>query len=263
MKTLRHLATLGAVSAVMAFAVAPSSAQLNQAIDEAEGATRDAQQSQARIDQLDEQRGDLFREYRATLQRIDSQKLFVEQQRVFLQSQENELRDLESQIDTVEDVLAGLTSMPIDMIESLDQFIALDLPFLRDVRQARIARLRDLMDQPDVTPAEKYRQILQAYEIETDYGRFLRHYEGPKWDNPDVSPDVNAPTVDYLMIGRVAFIYMSQDESELAVWDADAGAWRELPDSFRLDIRQAIRMAKEVTTPDVFFAPVIKTVVDQ
>lgn len=260
MKSIWRVAIGGAAFACASVMVSPAFAQsqLDQAVDQAETTTSAAAASQERIDSIDEQKGDLFREYRAVLQRIDSQTLFVEQQRIFLTSQENELADLERQIEDVDTVLQELAPMQSEMIAQIDNFVRLDIPFLRQERIDRIDALRELMTQPptNVPPAEKYRKILEAYEIELDYGRFLRTWEEQLWSDPEAGPDPDAPTVDFLLIGRVAFIYMTKDESELGIWDAAANQWTRLDGGFKPQVRQAIRMAKEVTTPNVFFPPV-------
>lgn len=258
MKSTLRVAVRGVAMAALIAVAAPSYAQLNQAVSEAERATAAAAASQQRIDNLADEAGDAFRAYRAALQDIDRRTIFVEQQRVFLQSQQNELDDLERQITEVDDVLANLTPMMFEMIDELDAFIQLDIPFKVDDRNDRIARLRDLMDQPptQVPPAEKYRKIIEAYQIETDYGRFIEAYEGPFMEDPRAATDPDAPVVDYLRVGRVAFIYMFQDESRLGIYNADTQSWDDLPGSYRLEIRKAMRIAREVTTPDVFLAPV-------
>ncbi|MCG8442233.1 MAG: DUF3450 domain-containing protein [Caulobacterales bacterium] len=255
----RHLRLSWAAAAAAAVLTsAPALAQLDQTIQTASRATAAAAASQERIDQLDEERGDIFREYRKVLQEIDTQKLFVEQQKIFLTSQENELADLRRQIGEVENILRDLRPMQLEMIANLEEFVRLDLPFLRDERTDRLERLRELMDQPPTTvpPAEKYRKIIEAYQIESEYGRFLRTYDGPLWTDLNSAPAPDAPTVDYLLIGRVAFLYLTQDDSDLGMWDSAAGAWRSLPGSYKRDVRQAIRMAREVATPNVFMGPI-------
>ncbi len=239
----------GAAFAVCAVS-SPAMAQLNQTLQESENATAAERQSQERINALEEDRTDLFREYRATLQRIESQKLFVEQQRVYLRSQENEIEDLQRQIEEVDDVTISLLPMQLEMIDNLEEFIRLDVPFRLNERLNRVEALRELMDRPDVPSSEKYRKIVEAYEIEAEFGRKLTPWEGRFGDGPD------APLVDYLLIGRVAWVYMFKDESRLGVWDAEAGEWRDLGGAYRTDIRQAMRMANETATPNVFLAPV-------
>lgn len=248
--TLRVLACGAMVAMVAAAPAAARQTQLDRAVAQSEQATQDGQQSQQRIDAFEERRGDLFREYRATLQRIESQQLFLEQQRVFLRSQENEIEDLQRQIEEVDDITISLLPMQFEMIDQLDNFIALDIPFRLDERTNRIAELRTLMDRPDVPVSEKYRKIIEAYEIEAEFGRKLTYWEAPFGDGPD------APLVDFLLIGRVAWVYMFKDESRLGVWNAEEGAWENLAGSYRADLRQAVRIARETATPNVFLAPV-------
>ncbi len=244
-----RIAWAGAVSALALSAAAPAQ-QLEEAVREAEGATRTARDSQSRIDNIEDRTGDIFREFRATLQRIDSQSLFVQQQRVYVESQLNELADLERQINEVDDITTSLLPMQFDMIDSLRQFINLDLPFLLDDRLARVERLETVMDDPNISPAERYRLILEAYQIEADYGRFNRTYEGPLGDGAD------APVVDYLMIGRLAFVYLTQDDGDAGIWDAQAGDWRSLDSRYYGQIRNAIRVADGIASPDVMVLPV-------
>ena len=258
MTTTWRLAVAGAATAGFLVASAPAQAQLDAAVSEAERSTAAAAASQARIDRLADETGDLFREYRATLNRIESQRLFVEQQQVFLQSQQNEITDLERQITEVADVLRNLLPMQYEMVDELGNFVSADIPFQRGERLDRVQRLRGFMDDPSIAPAERYRQIVEAYQLEADYGRFLTTWQGPLLTHPlsDEPPAENAPTVDYLLLGRVAFIYMTQDDGDAGIWNAEAGAWDPLPGSYRRDVRSAIRMASDVLAPNVFLAPV-------
>ena len=66
----------------------------------------------------------------------------------------------------------------LKMIEVMSLFVELDLPFLPEERQTRIIQLQTLMERADVTLAEKYRRILEAYQVETEYGRTIEAYKG-------------------------------------------------------------------------------------
>ena len=259
MITKRRFTVAGAVTAAVFALGAPSAGQqLEQAVTEAEQSTAAAAQAQAQIDQISRQTSDINVEYRRVLQAIANQQLYVDQQGVFLASQQNEIEDLERQITEVEDVLRNLLPMQNEMIEALDDFVRADIPFRRGERLDRVQRLRSLMNNPAVAPAERYRQIVDTYQVEADAGRFLDTWSGPLNQSPlsGEEPDETAPTVDYLLIGRVAFIYMSQDESDLAIWNNESGAWDALDGSFRLGVRQALRMARETAAPNVFVGPV-------
>ncbi len=250
MTSIWRFALRGAAVATALVMGAPAMAQLTAAVNEAENATAAAAASQDRIDRIADETGDLYREYRAVLNQIESQKLFVDQQRIFVRSQNAEIEDILVQIGEVDNVRKSLLPMQLEMIGRLEDFVNLDIPFLSRDRKKRVADLKVLMNQPDVPPAEKYRKIVEAYQIEAEYGRKLATYEAKFGD------DENAPVVDYLKIGRVAYLYMSKDESQLGIWNSETNSWDDLPGSYRLELRKAIRMAKEVASPDVFTAPV-------
>ena len=84
------------------------------------------------------------------------------------------------------------------MLDTLEQFVALDVPFLLEERsEPRRELLEEMMARADVTLSEKYRRIVEAYQVEMDYGRTIEAYEGKLGDGDD------ARTVQFLRVGRV------------------------------------------------------------
>jgi hypothetical protein len=124
--------------------------------------------------------------------------------------------------------------------------VKLDVPFLKEERSRRLAHLRELMGRADVTNSEKYRRILEAYQIENDYGRTIEAYRG-------TLPD--GRTVDFLRVGRIALIYQSLDADESAVWDPAGDQWVELDSSYRMAIKQGLRIARKQSAPDLIRLP--------
>jgi len=245
------------VRAVLMAAVAASAfggavhAQLDQAIANARTGTEAGARTQVRVDQLDDQRTDIELEYRTVLQQIESQALFVEQQRVFIRSQENELTSLEQQIARVDGIERDLAPMMREMVQGLENFINLDLPFQMEGeggRLARIERLYTLIDNANVSPAERYRVILNAYEIESAYGRSLRTYD------EEILEGGVPVVVKVLQIGRVAVI-RQYPNGNLTMRHAGSTGWEDLSGGYASNVSKAIRIADEVTTPSVFLAP--------
>ena len=70
------------------------------------------------------------------------------------------------------------------------------------------------MPRADITISEKYRLILEAYQIELEYGRTLSAYEGRLGTGAD------ARTVEFAQLGRVSLMYRTLDGSETGYWDA-------------------------------------------
>ena len=63
-------------------------------------------------------------------------------------------------------------------------------------------------------------------------------------------------TGEFLGVGRLALMFKTPDDSTLLIYDTAAGDWTNLPRSYLADVKYALRMAKEQTAPDIFFAPV-------
>lgn len=250
MSKLSLLLRAGAAGAVVASAAAgAASAQLDQAVQIAQQSTNQGQQSQEQVEQLDDQRADMSRQYRALLQQIESQRLFVEQQRVFLNSQQNEIESLQDQLGRVEGVTVELLPMMREMVVNLDNFVQLDLPFMMNERLDRIQRLYDVLQDPSISEAERYRVILNAYEIEASYGRGIAAYEGPLEEGGN-------NVVDFLRIGRLMLIYATKDGEEYGYWDTESESWQELPGDYGLELSKAFRIANNAAAPDLLLAPV-------
>ena len=102
-----------------------------------------------------------------------------------------------------------------------------DAPFLLDERRSRVANLYELMEAENVTVAEKFRKVLEAYQIENDYGRTIEAYKAT------VEHEGATLEVDVLRVGRISLVYQTADQSATRRWDHDAKAWVDLEGSYR------------------------------
>ena len=246
-----------AIAAVLiASLVAPATAQgLREGLEVGEAATRKAEQVQNRINQLDDERSDMVREFRTLLQRKQAAELYALQQEKIVESQERELVSLADQLTRVDEITAQTVPMLLDMIEDLKAFVAADLPFKQEERQMRLDSLDSAMENPQVTTAERYRLIIQAYQAEMEYGRTVDTWE------ETITVDGAETTVDMFNYGRVALVYITPT-GRAARWNRSANAWESIPGSFTSDIETAIRIADGKTQQAVMFAPVEKLSVE-
>jgi len=228
-------------------------AQLDEARDVRGQANEEGVASQRQVDALSDETETLFARYSNTLRQIESIRIYNRQMRDLVGSQETELASLQSQLDRIEIVGRSVTPLMLRMIDAVDQFVELDVPFLLDERQERVAELRKMMDRADVTNAEKFRQIMEAYQVENEYGRTLEAYRGT------LERDGKELTVDFLRFGRIALVYQTLDESEAGVWSQpegdQAGGWEPLDSSYRSAIRQGLRIARKQAAPDLIRLP--------
>jgi hypothetical protein len=203
---------------------------------------------QEEIDTISDDIDTMAAEYRAALQTTRALEVYNAQLESLLASQRREIASLTRQVDEVTVVGRRVLPLMIRMIDGLERFVALDVPFLLEERRSRGAGLRAMMDRADVTIAEKYRRILEAYQIENEYGRTIEAYRGK------LVRDGTSRTVDFLRIGRVVLLYQTLDGRESGAWDQQAGAWTEVS-GYRIPIQQGIRMARKQVPPDLIRVP--------
>jgi chromosome segregation ATPase len=198
-----------------------------------------ARASQKRIEQLDNETSKMLSDYRQMTAEAASLKSYNTELAAQVQSQQAELQTLSKQISEIETTSHEALPMMQKMLATLDQFVALDLPFLVEERTKRIAQLKETMGRADVSISEKYRRIVEAYQIEMEYGRTIEAYEGKIGDK----------TVDMLRAGRVALMYQTLDGKETGYWDADAKSWK-VDDRYKDTMRAGLKVAKKQAAPD-------------
>lgn len=209
-----------------------------------------AKRSQARIDALTEETRKLLGEYKTVLKEIEGLRVYNRQLEKQIGNQEAEMTKLASSIDQVTLIERQITPLMLRMIDGLEQFVSLDLPFLLDERNDRIERLREMMDRADVAVSEKFSQILRAYQIENEYGRTMEAY-------PDtINVEGTELKADVLKMGRIALVYQTPDGEATGRWDVDSGVWVELDDEYTTPVRNGIRMARKQLSVDMLPLPV-------
>jgi len=227
----------------------PAYAQLDTALSVAKSSTAAAAASQQRVEQLDDQADTAIREYRAVLQQKDNIELFVAQQEIFKSSQESEITSLNNQLGTVEQIKQGMSPMMLKMAAALEDSVKDDLPFNIGERLARIENVKAVLGNPDVSPAEQYRRVLNAYKIEVTYGMGVDSYEG-------AHPTRAGNVVNFIRFGRTSLVYVTKDEAEIARYNLETKGWDVLSGADAIQMRQAIRIAKGEAAPGLIYAPV-------
>ncbi len=236
------------VGACVLAIAAPAQAQLEQALGIAKNSTAASAAAQLSVEQADDDADSMARDYRAVLQQIDNMKLFVDQQTIYLDGQEGDIVSLTEQLGSVEVVKRGMVPMMLRMAAEVEDSIKADMPFRLQERKDRVERMKAVLSDPSVTPTEQYRQVLAAFKNEVAYGAAIESYEGAHPTRPGVK-------VDYLMIGRLALVYMTKDEADLGSYDLESKTWKSIDTKEALGIRQAIRIANEEAAPKIVFAP--------
>lgn len=215
------------------------SAAVDAVISEQVKAEEAAKASQKKVAQLDEEASRMLAEYRQMLAESQSLKLYNQQLEQQVTSQQAEVDTINRQLGEIETTSREVQPMMQRMVATLADFVKLDIPFLPEERSARVAQLKELMTRADISVSEKYRRIVEAYQIEIEFGRTIEAYQGKVGDK----------TVDFLRAGRVALLYQTLDGKETGYWDADAKTWRA-DSGYRDAIKAGLKVAKKQAAPD-------------
>ena len=223
---------------------------LDQSIESRLVAQQEAQQSQERIDNLSDETRSLLDRYRQAIRRTDSLKAYNTQLRNSIENQKTQLESITRQLANIDETRRSITPLLVRMVDVLEQTISVDMPFLMNERNTRLASIREMMGQTDVPIPEKYRRIMEAYQIEIEYGRTIESY------TDEISIDGTEQTVNVLRIGRIILAYQTLDESSSGIWDMASKSWQTIPDDYTHSIKQGITIARNQSPPDLFILPV-------
>ena len=205
--------------------------------------------SQDNIDDIERKTDKIVNEWKAVSKQVEGLKLYNEQKRIQIQAQLELMDKLDDQLVQVVVMQRQIPPLAQRMLESLESFIGLDTPFRIEERQNRIDLVRSSLAKPKVTASEQVRQVLEAYNIEAEYGRKIDTYESTLQDGT---------VVNILVIGRIGMFYQTKDEQSSGRWNNETNSWDDLPGSYRKPIRNGIRMAKKLAPTDMLMMPVIK-----
>ena len=223
---------------------------LESAITDTVKTHEESRKTQQTIDKLADTTQDALQEYRNTLQQIDSLKSYNNQLEKIITNQNETLASIVKQLDGVENTQRNIVPLMLRMVTVLEEFISLDMPFLIEERQARLAIIKEMMDRSDVSLPDKFRRVMEAYQIEIGYGRTIAT------NNDTIQINGKSYTVDVLRIGRVALLYQTLDGEQSGYWDKQTKTWETLADEYNLSIAEGILIADRKSPPNLFKVPV-------
>jgi len=207
-----------------------------------------ASSSQKRVTQVAQQTADLLAEYRAVVRETESLKIYNDNLEKVVMDQRQEVVSINQQLSGLEATNRGIVPLMLEMIDTLDKIVENDMPFRLEERRARVLRLRDMMDQADVTASEKYRRVMEAYQGEMEFGRTTEAYA-------EALPSTGQ-TVDFLRVGRTLLVYQSSDQLTTGWFNPSTRKYENLPDRYRLEVKEGLAIARNEKAPDLVVLPV-------
>ncbi|PCJ90269.1 MAG: hypothetical protein COA46_11985 [Porticoccaceae bacterium] len=234
------------------FSIIVHAGDVNTSLKASTNKTNAAKTSQQRIDGIADQTSDLFQTFKQVNKQVEGLRVYNAQLEAQVADQQRTMADLEDSIENAAVMERQITPLTLKMIDSLGQFVSLDIPFLLDERRQRVARLGDNLTRADLSAAEKFRQVLEAYKIESEYGSRIDSY------TEIVNVEGQDREVNILRVGRIALLYQTTDQQVTGVWNQKTHQWLTLDDRHsRRAVAKGIRMARKQVAVDMLSLPIL------
>jgi hypothetical protein len=245
----RRLTTAFFATAVIAISGSVFAQTVDQVLQADQRRLNLAQQSQERINTVVGTTRSLEDQYRAINKEIDGLKVYNRLMSAQVEGQQSDLEDIGLSMDQVDVINRQIFPLMERMIDGLDQSIKVDVPFLMDERTKRINDLKELMSRSNVSVAEKFRKVMEAYQIENDYGSTIEDYK------QSLTIDGATRAFNMLRIGRVGLYFQSDDTKVTGRWNNSTRTW-EIDNSARNEVRKGLRVARQLIAPELINIPV-------
>lgn len=238
-----------AAAVVIAGSVFAQSVTVDQVLEADLRRLQLAQESQERINQVVEGTRSLADDYRAINKEIDGLKVYNRLMTAQTNGQQATLDDIALSLDQVDNINRQIFPLMERMIDGLEQSIALDVPFLMAERSERIQELKDIMERSDVSVAEKFRKVMEAYQIEMDYGT------SSEWYREELNVDGAVREYNMFRVGRIGLYFQSDDTNITGWYNPESGAYELLGSEHRNEVRKGIRIARQLIAPELILLP--------
>lgn len=248
----RHIKTRKSLLLIplLCWSLNAGASQVDDIVSGEKATIQQAAQSQQRINRISDTTQQAFTDYQLELKRIEDLQVYNLQMEKQIQRQQEAIATTAQSIQDVAIIERQVTPLLARMIESLETFIRLDLPFQQDERTERVTFLKNTLERSDVSTAEKFRQVMDAYNIEVEYGNTIEAWRGTLvlQDKPR--------EVEFLRVGRIALMYQTLDGTDLGVWNIRERAWTELDGRYRKDFRLGLKVARKQAAPELLTLPI-------
>jgi hypothetical protein len=223
---------------------------VNKTIDTQVEASNVSIELQNKIDELDVESKKIYFEYKDTLNEYKSLKNYDDQLSQIIDAQIEEIASIKDQLDSLDSINIDILPLLKRMVDSLSKFISLDIPFLIDERTQRLIDLDALILRADITTAEKFRKIFEAYQIEAKFGKTIEVYQG------FLQIEGNEKAVDFFRLGRLGLFYRTPNGSETGYWNSIDKNWVNVGSSLDDEIKAALDIGNRQAPPNFISLPI-------
>ena len=224
--------------------------QVDPVLQENKERADNAAASQVKIDSFQTKTDKDASEYKGVTKQIEGLKVYNAQKKKQIRRQIARMEEIEETMKYAAVLQRQIPPLSRRMHEGLSNFVELDLPFRKGERTERLKFIKDALDNPTVSPAEKLRQVLEGFNVEAEYGRKIDTYKDT------IILDGQDREVNILRVGRMVLAYQTTDLDETGIWNKETNSWESLPGRYQRPVRDGISMAKKLKTVDMLELPI-------
>jgi len=211
--------------------------------------TKAGASSQKRIDGIAEETEKIISKFHQTSKVVEGLKVYNDRLRRTLAAQDEAKGKLEQSIEDASLIERQIVPLMLRMISGLEQFIQVDIPFKLEERNERVQRIKGYLNNANISAAERFRNVLQAYSIENSYGQSIDVY------TDTLSLSSGEVTVNILQVGRSGLYYQTLNGEQSGYWDKVEKTWTALDGSHNEGITKAIRITQGKESKDLMLLP--------
>ena len=205
--------------------------------------------AQEKIEELDEISKKLYFDYKDTLNEYKALKSYDDQLSKIIDAQFAEIANINNQIDSLDDINIDILPLLKTMTDTLRKVINIDIPFLKEPRIDRVNNLDELLLRADITTAEKFRKVFEAYQIEANFGKTIENYPGY------IILNGSEVAVDFFRLGRLGLYYRTPNGKETGFWNLNTNDWSHEGSSLDDDIKVALDISNRQSPPNFITLP--------
>ncbi len=236
----------------LSLSVAQAQDKTQQLVEKGLDRLADNQAAQQSVDGQLEQIEAMEKAYQDELRLLDGLNMYNAMLQRQLDDQQMQISKFNTSINNATQIERQIMPLLVRMVDALDTFVAVDMPFLMEERTQRVMALRELLHKAEYTTSEKTRRVFEAYQIENEYGYTIESYKGR------VSLDGNQFAVDFLRIGRVGLMFRDLAGERVGFWDNTNKQWQALTESqYKRHILKGLKIAREEISPELITLPLL------
>ena len=222
---------------------------MQQAIDIEASSSNDAASRQEFIDNVDSEILVLTGDIQFLSQQLDLTNIYNRQLQELIDSQNAEIISINEQMVELDKTNKGILPTLEEMVSTLESIINNDVPFLLTERKARVAELKDILKQSNISTSEKFRRVFEAYQIENEFGRTIESYRD------EITFDSETFNVEVFRLGRVGLYARTSDGKHTAMYSKKEGRWIRKK-GIDNELVVALKIARKELPPSLLKLPI-------